>query len=445
MVQDTSISPELYLVNTEGNDILKQCNVFWVVSIPGQSLWSTTGTESADHLSGHPSPQSHKYPIPHRPHIGVQVKIYHENQGKNIRVTDLMSFIGILSSESLTTNLDISSPINVPTLHVLSSKSIPITILSRVFPDPSLLPSIETLREGLITWIANEALAGDRIAAEWILLCTIARVHSRVPPMYPLSLTISNFPSVSNEQTSTPALFHVLSQLLPMVSVLPLSLNMLNDTSFYPESKDEDLHSGWLQHPKGSTIICTEGGVTEGIVVQKGVMNIRSAQEVMKGQTLEYVFPFSNYKFETDICFIITTEGKQNTFFETNVTVPLQPSTSADIKQSLHKDAGDIRPTDEIQKYRQLLGGSKIGEVTIGPDLAKHIEDDFVRERATFKNDTIKADKAFTTEDLIQRIFVTRLVALSLHQMEVTTENWEHAKALESQLKHRLDISLVAI
>jgi len=26
---------------------------------------------------------------------------------------------------------------------------------------------------------------------------------------------------------------------------------------------------------------------------------------------------------------------------------------------------------DELQKYRQFLGGSKIGEVTIGPDLAK--------------------------------------------------------------------------
>jgi hypothetical protein len=74
---------------------------------------------------------------------------------------------------------------------------------------------------------------------------------------------------------------------------------------------------------------------------------------------------------------------------------------------------------DELQKYRQLIGGSKIGEVTIGPDLAKvslstrievhpnkppqHIEDDFVRERANFKN-----AKAFTTEDLIRRMYVAR-------------------------------------
>ena len=72
MVQDTSISPELYLVN---RDILKECNVFWVVSIPGQSPWSTTEIDPADHFVSHSPLQSHKYPIPHKPHIGVQVKV----------------------------------------------------------------------------------------------------------------------------------------------------------------------------------------------------------------------------------------------------------------------------------------------------------------------------------------------------------------------------------
>ena len=75
MVQDTSMSPELYLVNTEGNDILKECNVFWVVSIPGQSPWSTTETGYANQFASLSSPQSHKYPIPHRSHIGIQVKV----------------------------------------------------------------------------------------------------------------------------------------------------------------------------------------------------------------------------------------------------------------------------------------------------------------------------------------------------------------------------------
>jgi hypothetical protein len=83
---------------------------------------------------------------------------------------------------------------------------------------------------------------------------------------------------------------------------------------------------------------------------------------------------------------------------------------------------------DELQKYRQLIGGSKIGEATIGPDLAKvrpsvkikklhrngrnelpqHIEDDFVRERANSKDESMKTGRMFTTQDLIQRMFVAR-------------------------------------
>jgi len=176
-------------------------------------------------------------------------------------------------------------------------------------------------------------------------------------------------------------------------------------------------------------------------------MNIRSAQEMMNAQALEYVFPFSGYKFETDVCFLLTTQSKQSTFFKTDVTVPLQPSPSVDLQIFFNRVAEDIviPPMDELQKYRQLLGGSKIGEVTTGPDLAKYIEDDFVRERANFKNANMKTGKAFTTEDLLQRMFLARLVALSLHQMEVTIENWEYVKVLESQLKHRLDIPTMTI
>lgn len=45
-------------------------------------------------------------------------------------------------------------------------------------------------------------------------------------------------------------------------------------------------------------------------------MSIRSVQQMMNYQTLEYVFPFSGFEFETDVNVIITTEGRQSTFFE---------------------------------------------------------------------------------------------------------------------------------
>jgi hypothetical protein len=55
-----------------------------------------------------------------------------------------------------------------------------------------------------------------------------------------------------------------------MSSMLPLSLAILNTTAFAPESKGENLSSGWLQLPKGSACVITENMVTEGVVSEQG-------------------------------------------------------------------------------------------------------------------------------------------------------------------------------
>lgn len=159
--------------------------------------------------------------------------------------------------------------------------------------------------------------------------------RARYPPILPLSVTISAFPSNPENAQATPALYHVLSHLFPTVTLHHLSLDALNNTPFRPMSKDEDLQSGLLQQPKGAILLLTEGAVTEGgilnegkfvprdfdtktneMILNVGVMNIRSVQQMMNYQTLEYIFPFSGFEFETDVNVIITTEGRKSTFFE---------------------------------------------------------------------------------------------------------------------------------
>lgn len=90
MVQDTSLSPELYLSTLKNGDCggwgitddlsseddvrytdLRECSVLWGVSVPGLSSWCNG---DASQLDVHPG-QLHKYPIPSAPHIGVQIKV----------------------------------------------------------------------------------------------------------------------------------------------------------------------------------------------------------------------------------------------------------------------------------------------------------------------------------------------------------------------------------
>lgn len=65
----------------------------------------------------------------------------------------------------------------MPTLHVLFYNPIPTTIVHRNYPEPSILQDVTTIRDELIAWLADEGLGGDRVVAEWILLCAIARVY----------------------------------------------------------------------------------------------------------------------------------------------------------------------------------------------------------------------------------------------------------------------------
>lgn len=126
----------------------------------------------------------------------------------------------------------------------------------------------------------------------------------------------------------------MLSLILPRLVNLPLSLQFLNASAFAPESKDEDLHAGVLQLPKGTVLLATESGVSEGQLVGKGmhslvaplrmswvtgpagVANLQAFQDVMSTQTLAYDFPFSRFSFPTDINCVIITEGKKSTFFK---------------------------------------------------------------------------------------------------------------------------------
>ncbi|PPQ63202.1 hypothetical protein CVT24_005747 [Panaeolus cyanescens] len=445
MIQDTSISPELYVAQHSNGECggwgmhdadsedfeysdLKECSVFWATSIPGQSPWALRNEQ--DFVAHNSSVnQAHKYPIPNGPHLGLQLKVYDDALSKAFRTSDIFSFVGILASEPLSRSSDDSAHVVVPTLHLLYHKALPTTLIPRIYPMSS--PE-EVLRKELIAWIATEALARDETVAEWVLLSAISRVQSRHPPIHPMSLTISKFPSPSGSTASTPTIYHVLSLLLPLVTLVPLSLEVLNTTLFRPESKEEDLHSGWLQHPKGALLLLTENSMSEGSISNHGVPNLQAAQELMKDQTLEYVFPFNNFKFDTDINFIVTTEGRKSTFFSTDVNIPLNRvhMPTADLYKA--KDSITLPPVEKLERFRELLGCAKVGTTVINDPTAQHIENDFVKERANTGQ--------YTPDDLIKRMLVAKLVALSRHQSEVSVEVWDYAKKMEQDLKERLQL-----
>jgi hypothetical protein len=60
-----------------------------------------------------------------------------------------------------------------PTLHVLFVREHRLDVL-----EAPKVPIQQHVREELLDWIADEALGGDRDAAEWVLLACVARVYA---------------------------------------------------------------------------------------------------------------------------------------------------------------------------------------------------------------------------------------------------------------------------
>ena len=76
----------------------------------------------------------------------------------------------------------------MPTLHVLFVRKHRLDIFE-ASPDPFQ----HHIREELLSWIAEEALGGDRDAAEWVLLTCVARVYAFLsfPGRFPFTVSPS--------------------------------------------------------------------------------------------------------------------------------------------------------------------------------------------------------------------------------------------------------------
>ncbi|KZT57345.1 hypothetical protein CALCODRAFT_555422 [Calocera cornea HHB12733] len=466
MVQDTSASPEIYLRHLGyGLDSLPQTNgstqdtfrmhtlqdaldsaargadkwrertVFWAVSVPGESDWVGKSLDGNHPVSAEtPTPPSssmaHKFPLPNTAHVGALVKSYGTAQFKPAVVHDL---VGILTFDPRLNLLgDEEDDILVPTVHVLFQNHVPTTLVKAAYPmPPARSRSSLEVKDEIVRWLAEGALGGDLLAAEYVLMCCIARVQSRNPFLPPPSLLLSRFQSRSENSAST--LQQRLEMLFPIVANLPLSIKYLNEVPFAPSSSlrddSEELRSGVLQLAPGTVVVVDERNIAEGKLGEQGVRNIATMQAVITGQTLGYAFPFSSYEFPTDLSFIILASGSKSPFFNTDINVPLQGAASSPSPSQLSED--------QLLEYRLWLAGAKSqaaskNAVPITAGMAEYIQSEFVRERKE------AGDQSLTSDDLSLRMTLAKLETYLRHDAEITKEAWEHVVLLEKKRKTRL-------
>uniref|UniRef100_K3WBK2 Mini-chromosome maintenance complex-binding protein n=1 Tax=Globisporangium ultimum (strain ATCC 200006 / CBS 805.95 / DAOM BR144) TaxID=431595 RepID=K3WBK2_GLOUD len=286
---------------------------------------------------------------------------------------------------------------------------------------------IGAMRQKLIDYLA-EALSGDIVTAEYLLLCLLSRVYSRADqttPLGNLSLNIALGSSLNEAQVNAyvEQLETVIHSLVPVTTSIDLGLKTLNETKFIPR-KDYDndaMRGGALQVPQGTVLLVKETSLSAGQLNDQGVKNVGALQALVEKMVLPYDFQFYSMEFPQDVAVVSVSEGKS--ILPVTASIALKPEATASPRPSAEVSVG------LLESFRVYLGVLRTWSVAIGNEQAEIAEKHYVACR--------QAHQEVSLEDLHRWLRLARLVALSQGEGVVSRTAWDHMLALERKRQSR--------
>ncbi|KAM3583050.1 hypothetical protein VKS41_004805 [Umbelopsis sp. WA50703] len=459
------------------NEFLDERGVVYCISPPGESDWLkesdqpsidekiSTMSLNDQNQAGSDAQASLKFPLPGVSHASAIVKLY--GTDKNIAVGSEIEIIGILNrpSPSRTTtdsgdaDFDLPKPTfpNTPIVHALSVKALKNKDVVPISEEDitNVRQQANDIRAQLLEYLGN-TFGGDLVVAEYVLLQLLSRVTSKrgAFALGQFSLNVTEFPTESigsdmgkGEANSKPfasvnlltsKVSNILKKILPAFIELPLSLNVLNSTSFYPRSTDENLLAGVLQLIDGTCVLVDETVLEEGTLKDQGVKNIQALNKVIQQQLLGYAYPFHEFDLSTDLGFIVVSRAKS--MFPCHCMVPLNNSSTIPL-QSL-EDNNSLNISEQVLcNFRKYLHILKYLDYDIPESISQHIQERFVEARKAASSQSLPLP---TQDDLMMQLNLARLVSLSFGSTELTQELFDYTLNLEKTRTSRLEPAAAA-
>ncbi|GFP86604.1 mini-chromosome maintenance complex-binding protein [Phtheirospermum japonicum] len=356
----------------------------------------------------------------------------------NVKLNDVFEFVGVFTfdpeltvdrndNDELTENFSEDSlahlpPTKVPRLHCVVHRKLGANdFLSS--PQLELTPcAIKEVREALIGHLAD-VLGNDRMAAQYLLLHLLSRVHARVDSIAVGKLSL-NFTCFNKESMSVfgDRLKRAIENLLPFSECLPLTIDYLNTVSLAPKKdySTNRLVSGFLQLAEGSHLIIDETPLQTGTLNSTGVENARILNNMMESQKVEYDFTYYKMDMASDVQLLILSEGKSN-ILPADIVIPFHPSSADSV----------VGANEEMLKaWRWYLATMKSLCHSIEPHMQKVVEDDLVAAR--------QADRSLGSQEFSRWLTMGRLMSVSFGETCLSMQHWQMVKELERLRKERL-------
>ncbi|KAL8144560.1 hypothetical protein V2J09_017592 [Rumex salicifolius] len=377
---------------------------------------------------------------PDRDPLPCLVKVYN-NLDSAFKLHEVFEFIGVFSFDQEQSSVKDGSDevvdglsedeltslpsCKVPQLHCIVHRKLGVHDFllgsPMVDPNPMLIGGI---RDGLLSHL-TAVLGNDRIAAQFLLLHLLSRVHTRVDTVAVGKLSL-NFTCLSKESSPIfgSRLNFALKDLLPFSQCIPLTVEYLNCASLATKKdyQTNRLVCGVLQVADGSHLTFNETLLVPGTLNSKGVENTRLLKKFIQLQQVEYDFEYYKMEMSTDVQLLVLSEGKSN-ILPADVAIPFQPCSTSSL---------DVVDTETLQAWRWYLATLRSLPHSLTPEIQKVIEEDLVAARL--------ADRSLAAEDLSRLLTMGRLMAISFGETSMSLEHWQMVKELERLRKGRLKL-----
>jgi len=371
------------------------------------------------------------------------VKVYDLEGDAAFRLNDVVDVVGVLSTENIEIcddDMDTDSTLasSVPRIHAISIQKLQ-------HQNPALPPASNTQQynaaknevfskcsqiRSLVIDVLKQALIGDAVAAEILLLHFISHVYSRNENLA-LGKFSMNLYKVSSEHNFIDNIYKLMQAMLEKTCYQDLSLESLNNKTYVPRKdySTNRLVGGVLQLSDHTHLMLDETKMSNGQLNQDGVGNLTALGNVITWQKLEYNFQFHKLEYETDIPVLIMSEGKS--LLPNDVCVPLVACESVTAESvAVSYNAAITHLNEFIHEARAYITLVTNSQYTLTEDMQKVVQDDFVSMRKS-------GDSKVTADDLHQLLVLARLLTISHGESRLTAEIWHQTVALDQQIKNR--------
>ncbi|XP_010517485.1 PREDICTED: mini-chromosome maintenance complex-binding protein-like [Camelina sativa] len=368
------------------------------------------------------------------------VKMY-DSPESELKLNDVVEFLGVLTfdpnvmmdtdsldeiSDDLSEAESVQMPSRkVPRLHCLIHRKLETQHFlhgSSLFTETKSPQIFKEIRESLMKYLTG-LLGNDHIAAQFLLLHLLSKVHGRVDNVAvgKLSLNLIHLNKESMPIFGT-QLSNALKNLLPFTQSVPLTIEYLNTASFGPK-KDYGINRlmpGVLQIADGTHLILDETELQPGTLNSVGVENANLLKNLLECQKVEYDFQYYKMEMASDVQMLIFSEGKSN-IMPADLVLPFQPS---------QVNSLEVITPETAEAWRCYLATCKSLSHSIGQELQQVVENDLVAARQT--------DRSLGSQDLSRLLTMARMMSVSYGETTLSLEHWQMVLELERLRKERL-------